>query len=309
MEDLANRTNLTRRWLIQQLGISPSRFYDWSQRLGQPNQHNGQVAKKHWILPQERSAIIDYCQHKIEQGYRRLTYMMLDDNIVAVSPSTTYRILKDEGLLNRWHPTATVKKRGFDQPQKIHQHWHIDISFVNILGTFCFLINLLDGCSRYIVHHELRTNMTEADVEITIERAREKFPNVNPRIISDNGPQFISKEFKEYMRSCQLEHVFTSPRHPQSNGKLERFYRTIKTEEICKNSYLTLENARKRIEQFIIYYNTVRLHSAIYYLTPEDILLGRTEQRLKQRQDKLDQAKAYREQQFKMKPEIESKIA
>jgi len=307
--ELANRTNLTRRWLIRQLGISPSRFYDWNQRLGQPNQHNGQVPKKHWILPQERSAIIDYCQDKIEQGYRRLTYMMLDDNIVAVSPSTTYRILKDEGLLNRWQPIATVKNRGFDQPQKIHQHWHIDISFVNILGTFCFLISLLDGCSRYIVHHELRTNMTEADVEITIERAREKFPKVNPRIISDNGPQFISKEFKEYMRICQLEHVFTSPYHPQSNGKLERFYRTIKTEEIRKNSYLTLENARKKIEQYIIYYNTVRLHSAIYYLTPEDILLGRTEQRLKQRQDKLDQAKAYREQQFKMKTEIALKIA
>jgi len=304
VEDLAARTELTRRWLIQHLGISPSRFYDWNQRLGQPNHHNGQVPKKHWILPQERSAIIDYCQDKIEQGYRRLTYMMLDDNIVAVSPSTTYRILKDEGLLNRWQPMTTVKKRGFDQPQQVHQHWHIDISFVNILSTFCFLISLLDGCSRYIVHHELRTNMTETDVEITIERAREKFPNVNPRIISDNGPQFVSKEFKEYIRSCQLEHVFTSPYHPQSNGKLERFYRTIKSEEIRKNSYLTLEDARKRIEQYIIYYNTVRLHSAIYYLTPEDVLLGRTKQRLKQRQDKLDQAKIYREQQIKLMAEI-----
>jgi putative transposase len=300
---MATRTVLSRRWLINRIGIGTSRFYDWNQRRGQPNQHNGQVPKKHWILPQERSAIVDYCQHRIEQGYRRLTYMMLDDNIAAVSPATTYRILKDQGLLNRWQPTTTGKKRGFDQPNKVHQHWHIDISFVNILGTFCFLISLLDGCSRYIVHHELRTNMTEVDVEITIERAREKFPNVNPRIISDNGPQFISKEFKQYMRSCQLEHVFTSPYHPQSNGKLERFYRTIKSEEIRKNSYLSLKDARKQIEQYIIYYNTVRLHSAIYYLTPEDVLSGRTQQRLKQRQDKLDRAKAYREQQFNIKAE------
>ena len=306
---MATRTNLTKRWLIQQLDISPSRFYEWNQRLGQPNHHNGQVPKKHWILPQERSAIIDYCQHKIEDGYRRLTYMMLDNNIAAVSSSTCYRVLTDEGLLNRWQPTTTVKKRGFDQPQQVHQHWHIDISFVNIFGTFCFLISLLDGCSRYIVHHELRTNMTETDVEITLQRAREKFPNVNPRIISDNGPQFVSKEFKEYIRHCQLEHVLTSPYHPQSNGKLERFYRTIKTEEIRKNSYLSLPDARKQIEQYIIYYNTVRLHSAIFYLTPEDVLLGRTQQRLKQRQDKLDRAKAYREQQFNMKTEIVSKIA
>lgn len=290
--------------MIQQLGISPSRFYDWNQRLGQPNHHNGQVPKKHWILPQERSTIIGYCLDKIEQGYRRLTYMMLDDDIAAVSPSTTYRILKDQGLLNRWQPTNTVKKRGFDQPQKVHQHWHIDISFVNILSTFCFLISLLDGCSRYVVHHELRTNMTETDVEITLQRAREKFPDAKPRIISDNGPQFISKEFKQYIRNCQLEHVFTSPYHPQSNGKLERFYRTIKTEEIRKNSYLSLPDARKRIEQYIIYYNTVRLHSAIFYLTPEDVLLGRTQLRLKERQDKLEQAKAFREQQFKLMAEM-----
>jgi putative transposase len=128
-------------------------------------------------------------------------------------------------------------------------------------------------------------------------------------LIYQGGHLKTSEIFKILPRSGLVQHVFTSPYHPQSNGKLERFYRTIKTEEIRKNSYLTLENARKKIEQYIIYYNTVRLHSAIYYLTPEDILLGRTEQRLKQRQDKLDQAKAYREQQFKMKTEIALKIA
>lgn len=286
--------------MIQQLGISPSRFYDWQQRQGQPNQHNGPVPKKHWLLPQEQAAIIDYCQDKIELGYRRLTYMMLDEDIAAVSPATTYRILKEQGLLQRWQPTATVKKHGFDQPHQVHQHWHIDISFVNILSTFAFLISILDGASRYVVHHELRAHMTEADVQITLQRAREKFPHATPRIISDNGPQLISKELKQYLRSCRLDHVFTSPYHPQSNGKLERFYRTIKTEEIRRTSYLSLEQARQRIERYIIYYNTVRLHSAICYLTPEDVLFGRTELRLKQRQDKLDQAKKYREHQFQL---------
>ena len=220
---------------------------------------------------------------------------MLDEDIVAVSPSTTYRVLKEADLLNRWLPTGKVKKRGFDQPQKIHQHWHTDISYVNILGTFCFLISVLEGYSRYILHHELRTSMTESDVEITIQRAKEKYPNVYPRIISDNGPQFISKEFKEFIRGCRFDHVFTSPNHPQSNGKLERFHRTIKTEEIRKNSYLSLEDARKQIEKYIIYYNTIRLHSAIYYLTPEEVLLGRMELRLKQRQEKLDKAKQNRQ--------------
>ena len=290
--------------MIQLIGISPSRFYEWQQRLGQPNFHNGQLPKKHWLLPQERSAVVDYCQCRIEEGYRRLTYMMLDENIVAASPATIYRILKEEGLLCRWQPTTTVKKKGFDQPQNIHQHWHVDISYIKILGVFFFLISLLEGFSRYILHHELRIHMTETDVQITIERAREKFPNLNPRLINDNGPQFISKEFKEYIRTCQLQQVFTSPYHPQSNGKLERFHRTIKTEEIRKNSYLSLEDARKKIEQYILYYNTVRLHSAIYYLTPEDVLMGRMEQRLNQRQEKLDKAKSYRLQQFKLTEQI-----
>jgi transposase InsO family protein len=304
VKDLAAKAELSRRWLIQLIGISPSRFYEWQQRLGQPNFHNCHIPKKHWLLPQERSAVVDYCQSRIEEGYRRLTYMMLDENIVAASPATIYRILKEEGLLFRWQPTTTAKKKGFDQPHKIHQHWHVDISYIKILGVFFFLISVLEGFSRFILHHELRINMTETDVEITIERAREKFPNLNPRLINDNGPQFISKEFKEYIRTCQLEQVFTSPFHPQSNGKLERFHRTIKTEEIRKNSYLSLQDARIKIEQYILYYNTIRLHSAIYYLTPEDVLMGRMEQRLKQRQDKLDKAKSYREQQFKFKAEI-----
>jgi transposase InsO family protein len=301
VQDLATRTALTRRWLLQQLDMQPSRFYDWQHRLGQPNQHNGQLPKKHWVLPHERTAILDYCKPRLDDGYRRLTFMMLDANIAAVSPSTTYRLLKNAGLLGRWQPSPTLKKCGFEQPLQVHQHWHIDISFVNICSTFCFLICLLDGFSRYIVHHELRTNMTEADVEITVERAREKFPHAKPRIISDNGPQFISKEFKEYLRHCQLEHVFTSPFHPQSNGKLERFHRTIKTEEIRQQSYLSLMDARKQIAQYIEYYNTVRLHSAIHYLTPADVLSGHTARRLQERQGKLAQAKTIREQYFNAK--------
>lgn len=259
-----------------------------------PNQHNGVIPKRHWLFAQERRVIIDYCRPRPEEGYRRLTYMMLDDDVVAVSPATTYRVLKAEGLLNRWQAPSEARKKGFDQPFKVHDHWHIDICYVNILGTIYLLICVLDGKSRYIVEHDLRLNMTEWDVQLVLQRARERYPDARPRIISDNGGQFISKDFRKYISQSGFSHVKTSRCHPQSNGKLERFHGTIKQEEIRKNSYLSLQDARNHIAAFIAYYNQTRLHSAIHFLTPEDVLMGRTRQRLTERQEKLDRARAKR---------------
>jgi putative transposase len=294
IEHIAHRSDLSYLRLIKILGITRSRFYEWKQRKGVENRHNGKLPKSHWILPFERKAIIDYCRHHLEEGYRRLTYMMLDADTVAVSPSTTYRVLKEAGLLNRWPIKTSGKGKGFVQPAAVHDHWHVDISYVNILGTIFFLITVMDGASRYILHHELRTHMTEYDVEITIERAKEKFADARPRVISYNGPQFLSKGFKEYMRLSGFTHVHTAPYYPQSNGKLERFHGTIKQEAIRRSSYINLEDARCQIEKYISYYNTKRLHSAIYYLTPDDVLLGRTKQRLKIREEKLEQARLER---------------
>ncbi len=93
---------------------------------------------------------------------------------------------------------------------------------MNITGTFHYLISILNGYSRFIVHWEIREQATELDVEVVLQRAREKFPDATPRIISDNGPQFVSREFKRYIRICGMTYVRTSPCYPQKNGKLER---------------------------------------------------------------------------------------
>lgn len=122
--------------------------------------------------------------------------MMLDQDVVAVSPSSVYRVLKNEGLLQRWNRKPSSKGQGFKGPSQPHEYWHIDVSYLNIKGTFYYLCGVLDGYSRYIVHWEIRESMTESDVEIILQRAREKFPKAHPRIISDNGPQFIAKDFK-----------------------------------------------------------------------------------------------------------------
>ena len=289
------KTDIKLNKILNMIGINSSKYYSWIERAGKTNNHNGKIPKKHWCLDWEREAIINYAKGHPGQGYRRLTYMMIDDNIVAVSPSTTYRVLKSAGLLNHWNRVKkSAKGSGFVQPTAPHQHWHTDIKYVNFRGTFLFLISVIDGYSRYIVHHELRLNMEEFDVQITIQRALEKFPGYKPRIISDNGSQFISKDFAEYIKFVGLQHVRTSVAYPQSNGKIERYHRTIKEECLTKTALINLQDARKQIASYVDYYNTKRLHSSLYYLTPEDFLLGRVEEKLNEREIKLKNARENR---------------
>lgn len=136
--------------------------------------------------------------------------------------------------------------------------------------------------------------MQEFDVQLTLERALEKFPNVKPRIISDNGSQFISKDFHDYIRFVGLQHIRTSIAYPQSNGKIESYHKTIKGECLQKQSFINLDDARNQIDKYVNFYNNKRLHSSLFYLTPDDFLNGRVEDKLQIRQNKLNNAKLNR---------------
>src|SRR5207244_563450 len=144
------------------------------------------------------------------EGYRRLTFMMLDRDVVACSPTSVWRVLHKAGLLAKANNTPSKKGTGFVQPTRAHEHWHIDVSYLNIAGTFYFLCSVLDGFSRFIVHWEIREKMEESDVQTIIQRAREVYPNERPRIITDNGPQFIAKDLKEFIRITGMTHVKTT---------------------------------------------------------------------------------------------------
>jgi transposase InsO family protein len=221
---------------------------------------------------------------------------LLDDDVVAVSPSSVYRTLKSAGRLDNRTFSPSKKGTGFVQPLAAHDHWHVDISYLNLAGTFYYLAAVLDGFSRYIVHWEIRESMTEADVETILQRAAEKYPDARPRIISDNGPQFIARDFKEFIRLLGMTHVRTSPYYPQSNGKLERFHGTIKRECIRPAAPASLEEAQRLVAAYVEHYNHVRLNSAIGYLTPADKLNGLADVVFAQRDRKLEEARARRQQ-------------
>ena len=185
---------------VRWLGVTASKFYDWRQRYGCVNEHNSWVPRDFWLEPWEKDAIIGFHLKSPLEGYRRLTFMMLDADVVAVSPASVWRVLKQAGLLSRWKRRPSRKGSGFEQPLRPHQHWHIDVSYINLCGTFYYLRSVLDGFSRFLVHWDLRESMRETDVEVTLERAKEKYPEAKPRIISDNGRQFIARDFKEFIR-------------------------------------------------------------------------------------------------------------
>ena len=281
--------------LIGLIGIGRGKFYQWRARAGQANAHNALTPRRFWLEPWEREAIVAFALERPGDGYRRLAWMMVDADVVAASPSSVYRVLLAAGLIGRRSVKPSKKGTGFKQPSGPHRHWHADISYLNICGTFYYFVGLLDGFSRYLVHWEIRERMTEQDVAIVLERAREKFPEARPRVISDNGKQFVSREFKELVRLAGMTHARISPGYPQSNGKLERFHRTLKEDCIRTRTPLSLEDARRVVARFVAHYNGERLHSAIGYVTPLDKLEGRAPAILEERQRKLAAARARRE--------------
>jgi transposase InsO family protein len=271
----SQKTEIALRRFVQWLGIAASKYYDWRARYGRVNEHNAWIPRDAWLSDEEQQKIVAFHDDYPLEGYRRLAFMMLDRDVVAASPSSVYRALRAAGRLRRWNDGPSRKGKGFSQPIGPHEHWHVDVSYVNISGTFYYLCSVLDGLSRAIVHWELRESMKEPEVELILQRAREKFPGTTPRIISDNGPQFVARDFKAFIRLCGMTHVRTSPHYPQSNGKLERYHRSLKSECIRPGTPLTPDDGRRLVTDYVAHYNGVRLHSAIGYVAPLDRLEGR----------------------------------
>lgn len=283
------KTGFAESFFLDTINVTRGRLLDWRNRSGDPNLHNGKIPKENQLEDWEKKAIVDYYISHPFNGYRRITYMMIDENIIATSPPTVYRVLKSSGVMRKWDnkKSTSQKGKGFNQPKRPHQHWHTDVSYLNICGTFYYLCAVLDGYSRYIIHWEIREKMETKDIEIIQQRAIEAFPGNKTRLISDNGPQFISREFKEFIRNVGLTHVRTSPFYPQSNGKIERFHGTYKKECIRPLTPLSLDDGIRITGKYIDYYNNERLHAAIGYLTPKTKLEGTENEVIKVRNERL----------------------
>jgi transposase InsO family protein len=219
---------------------------------------------------------------------------MRDADGVAASPSSVYRVLRAAGVLEKHHLQSSSKGKGFVQPLRPHEHGHVEVSYLNSGGTVDYLGSILDGCSRYLVHWEIRETLTEADVQTIIQRGRERFPDVTPRVLSDHGPPFVAKDCKEFIRVCGMTHVQTAPYSPQRKGKIERFHRTRKGDCSHPETPLSLEDAQRIVARHGEYYHNVRRHRAIGYIASKEKLEGRDQVSWAERDRKLAEARERR---------------
>ncbi len=226
--------------------------------------------------------------------YRRLTFKMLDAIIVAVSPASVCRVLSRAGLLRKWNGKPSKKGTGFEQPAQRHQHWHIDVSYLNVCATFYYLCSILDGYSRFLLHWDLRERMTEADIEIILERPKSGTPGLNRGSFPTTDHSLSPRTSRSLFAFRGMTHVRTSPYYPQSNGKIERWHKSLKGECVRPGAPLSLEDARRFVKGYVDHYNDIRLNSAIGYITPKDMLAGHQQEIQADRDRKLEAAREQR---------------
>lgn len=303
---LRARTELPLPTLLSFAGIPWRTWREWRERHGVETKHNSNIPRNYYLTPEEGKAIFNYCQANCadhpEKGYRTLCWEMVDKNVAYVAESSVYNVIKRHNLDKKWAEIVEASERGFEQPKAVHEQWHIDFSYIKICGSFYYFVSILDGYSRRILNWRLCDTMEGINAEVLVTETKELYPEAkSPRLISDNGSQFISKEFAELLFVLEIGHTFTRSCHPQSNGKLERFHRTFKTEHTRRSAYVNDADARIRMGLWLAYYNSGRLHSAIGYLTPDDVFYGRKESRLAERREKLHTARINRQEYWKLK--------
>ena len=289
------RTGWTVRRILTRLGLAKSRYYDWKRRADERQLDDLFVRPRsspHAILTEEKEAVIAYALEHPREGYRRLAWMMIDEDVAYVSPTSAYRILSDADLLYRWKRSTREGVRP-PEPEVPNERWHTDLMYLRVQDTWYFLVTVLDAYSRYVVHWDLLTTMTAAAVRVVIHDALKK-TGASPQVVTDNGTQFKARDFKELVRDFELEHIKIRTYHPESNGRIERFHRRTR-EALDEQDLENLGRARQIIGRWVEFYNTRRLHAGLKYLAPAEYWQGDPQARFEERSTKLKQARERRE--------------
>jgi len=285
-------------WILSELGLTRSVYYDWLERQKEGTLADRVVVPRSPLaaLPEEVEATVGYAKAQPREGYRRLTWMMIDGDIAYLTPSTVYRILDRYDLLYRWKRPEPGYGRKVPEATYPNEVWHVDLMYLWVRGRWYFLVSVLDSYSRFIVHWELALSMRAQEIAEIIAVALEKVPGKKPRIVRDNGSQFLAKEWREVIRHFELEEIPIRVRHPESNGRIERYHRSVREEAFGDRELEDLYQARDLLRQWVSYYNQERLHSALNYLRPVDYYEGDPEALLAERKRKMTEAATRRKE-------------
>lgn len=292
-----DRSRVPIEFVLGHFGVKKSTYYGWFNDDGSLRDTKPRTpVNDRKILPDEVAAVIEYRRNHPDIGYRKLAWQMVDENVACLSETAVYNILSEHGMLHGWSRANVdpAEKEYRHKPKSPHHHWHTDIAYIKIQGVFYFLIMVLDGYSRMLLGWELMSDMLGSSVEVFIQKVKEKYPHVNPKLIHDNGSQFISLEFVRLMQKLEIQQVRTRRNHPQTNGKIERMNGTTKNEAIRPSAPSSYQEAIEILNHWEYQYNYHRLHAGIDYLRPADMFFGRGKQILSEREQKLEMARSNR---------------
>ena len=297
---------------LQELGIKRSTFYEWYKRYKESGfeglKHRPKEQKVFWnkIPDKERQRVVETALEREDLTSRELAYHITDTQEWFISESSVYRILKSRGLITSPAYIVMAAADEFkDKPTRVHQQWQVDFTYFKIIGWgWYYLATVMDDYSRYIVHWELCEHMESTDAERVVRGAIKKArleKSERPRLLSDNGPCFVSTEFQNFIKDELNDHVRGAPYHPQTQGKIERYHRTMKNVVKLENYYFP-ENLKRQLHLFVEYYNNERYHESLKNVTPSDVYFKRDKQILEQREViKSETLKCRRKQYLKKK--------
>ncbi len=277
-----------KRQVLMALGIPKSSYYRWCQR--QPDSGN---RKRPWnrITLEEEDKILAIARESPELSSRQLSAWITDNEGFAVSESTVYRILRKEGLVKRQETQLTAAKEYHTKTTRPHQMWATDASYFRVVGWgYYYLVTVMDDYSRFILAWKLQKDMSANSLVEVIQEAvdatgmTEVSVEDRTKLLSDNGSGYVSRSFRDYLRLVGIGHILAAPFHPQTNGKVERYQRSLKR-EVNQLPYELPSQLERAIADFADYYNYRRYHKALGNVTPADVLYGRREEILQRRKE------------------------
>ena len=253
----------------------------------------------------EKAAVRAYALKHPGIRHRELAWRMVDADVASLSPSTVYRILKEQNLVSPWRRRKKRTRPEAEKATRPDERWATDLMYIEVAGRKYYQLNFIDEYSRHIVHHELLTNMEGGTVSVEAQRAVEDFLRERggeipeqgmPEIRSDNGSCYISREFRGVLDEHGLSHNKITPHCPEENGIMERANRTFR-EALDGEELTDLHQAREVMRKIIDWYNDERLHRALGYLRPIDYYRGEPTKLHAERRHKLAEARRQRREQ------------
>lgn len=301
VEQAQQRDGQTVTTILNELGLSRATYYRWQERSTRQQLADAVVIprRRAWPpTPAEVAAVRDFALAHPALGYKRLAWLMVDQDVAYLRPYQVYRILSGQDLLARRPKPVPLALRRPAAPDHADQVWHIDLMYLYVGSRWYYLVDIVDGYSRFLVHWSLNLTMEADAVTLTVQEALDRLPQRRvgePKIVHDHGSQFISAEWRRFVEATGVTDIATRVGHPQSNGVVERLHRTHQEEGLPEDMLADYYAALDTLAGWGHYYNQVRPHSALQYLCPADYYRGDPTARLAERRAKLIRASAARQ--------------